>query len=80
MRLGELAGSLEFGGLLFGVAADLAHDEHGVGVGIGLEQGQDVHEAGAVDRVAADADAGTLADAQVGELPDALHRSRCPIG
>ena len=43
-----------------------------VGLRVGLEQLEDVDEAGAVDRVAADADAGALADAQVRELPDAL--------
>ena len=36
-RLGELARLLERGGLLLGVAADLAHHQHGVGVGVGLE-------------------------------------------
>ena len=62
----------ERGGLLLGVAADLAHHQDGVGVGVGLEQRQGVDEARAVDRVAADADAGALADPQVRELPDAL--------
>ena len=37
-RLGELARRLQRGGLLLGVAADLAHHQHGVGVGVGLEQ------------------------------------------
>ncbi len=63
---------LERRGLLLGVAADLAHHQHGLGVGVGLEERQGIDEAGAVDRVAADADAGALADPQVRELPDAL--------
>ena len=68
----NLPGRLERGGLLLGVAADLAHHQHGLGLGVGLEEQERVDEAGAVDRVAADADAGALADPQVGELPDAL--------
>ena len=44
-RLGELARRLELGRLLLGVAADLAHHQHGVGVGVGLEQRQGVDEA-----------------------------------
>src|SRR5271157_273373 len=75
-RLGELARGLELGRLLLGVAADLAHHEYSVGVRVGLEQGQDVNEARAVDRVAADAHAGALADAQTGKLPDRLIRER----
>ena len=68
----NLPDAFERGRLLLGIAADLAHHQHGVGIGIGLEQQQHVDEAGAVDRVAADADAGALADAQVRELPDAF--------
>ena len=75
-RLGELARRLERGGLLLGVAADLAHHQHAVGLGVGLEERERVDEARAVDRVAADADAGALADAQVRELPDALVSER----
>ena len=67
---------LEFGGLLLGVAADLAHHHHGVGVGVSLEHLEGVDEAGAVDRVAADPDAGALADPEVGQLPDSLIRER----
>ena len=37
-RFGELAGFLEFRRLFLGVAADLAHHQDRVGVGIGLEQ------------------------------------------
>ena len=43
--------------------ADLADEDHGVGRRVVAEAGQDVHEVGAHDRVAADADAGRLADA-----------------
>ena len=68
----NLPGRLERRGLLLGVAADLAHHQHGLGLRVGLEQRQGVDEARAVDRVAADADAGALADAQVRELPDGL--------
>ena len=69
-RLGELARRLELGRLLLGVAADLAHHQHGVGVRVVLEHQEGVDEARPVDRVAADADAGALADAEVRELPD----------
>ena len=41
-------------------------------VRVGVEQLDDVQVRGAVDRVAADADAGGLADAAAGELPDGL--------
>src|SRR5262245_41185877 len=71
-RLAELAGRLERRGLFFGVATTLAHHEHAVGVRIGFEVPQGVDEAGAVDRIPADADAGALADLQVRELPDRL--------
>ena len=45
-------------------SADLADHHHGVGVRIVLEQLEDVAEGRAVDRVAADADAGRDADAE----------------
>ena len=70
----NLPGCLEVRGLLLGVAADLAHHQHGLGLRVGLEQRQGVDEARAVDRVAADADAGALADPQVRELPDGFIR------
>ena len=68
----NLPDALSAAACFLGVAADLAHHQHAVGVGIGLKEKQCIDEAGAVDRVAADAHAGALADAQVGELPDAL--------
>src|SRR5512133_1664846 len=71
-------GCYRFGHVLFyevspfflGGAADLADHDDCVGVGVGLEQAQDVQVVGAVDRVAADADAGGLAQAEAGQLPD----------
>ncbi len=60
----------EVGRLFFGGAADLADHDDRFGVRVGLEQPQDVEVVGAVDRVAADADAGGLAEAEAGELPD----------
>ena len=57
--------------LLLGRAADLADDDDGVGVGVVLEEAQGVDEVGAVDRIAADADAGRLAVAELGQL---MHR------
>ena len=44
--------------------ADLADHHHGLGLGIGLEQLEDVLEGAAVDGIAADADAGGDADAE----------------
>ena len=52
----------------FGGAADLADHEDGLGVGVVVEEPERVDEAGADDRVAADADAGRLADAELREL------------
>ena len=58
------------GGRLFGVAADFADHDDGVGVGVVVEELEGVDEGGADDGVAADADAGGLADAELGELAD----------
>jgi len=44
--------------LFFGGAADLTDHDDRIGVGIGLEQPEDIKMVGAVDRVAAYADAG----------------------
>src|SRR5262249_60235388 len=44
----------------------------GVGPGVTLEGAQGVDEAGADDRIAADADAGRLPDAELRELVDGL--------
>src|SRR6185369_13442968 len=56
--------------LFFGGAADLADHDDRLRVRVGFEQPQDIQVIGAVDRVAADADAGGLAEAQTGQLPD----------
>ena len=64
---------LDAGGRAFlGVAADLADHHHAVGVWVGVEQLEHVDEVDAADRIAADADAGRLADAERGELTDRL--------
>jgi len=60
------------GGLLLGGAADLADHDDRLGFGVLVEHLQNVEVGGAVDRVAADADAGALAVAAGGELPDGL--------
>ena len=56
--------------LFLGGAADLADHTIAFGLGVGLEQLQQVDEGRADDRVAADADAGRLAEARGGELAD----------
>ncbi len=55
----------EFGRLGLLRAADLADHHHRLGLRIVLEQLEDVLEGPAVDRVAADADAGRDADAEL---------------
>jgi hypothetical protein len=45
-----------------GVAADLADHDDALGLGVLQEQSEAVDEVGAVDRIAADADAGRLAE------------------
>ena len=62
----------ERGGVLLVGAADLAHHDDGVGLGVVLEGAQAVDEVGADDRIAADADAGALPDAGAGEVVDHL--------
>src|SRR6266404_3328982 len=57
--------------LLFGGAADLADQDHARGARIVLVQAQHVDEAGADDRIAADADARRLADTELRQL---VHR------
>jgi hypothetical protein len=52
-------------GLDLGGAADLADHDDAPGVGVVVEHADDVEVGGAVDRVAADADAGALADPRV---------------
>src|SRR5690606_13071534 len=58
--------------LLLGGAADLANHHDTLGLGIGVELFQHVDEGHAVDRVAADADTGALAQTDVGGLLDRL--------
>src|SRR6202000_638326 len=58
----------EFGRFFFRAAADFADHDDAFGLRIVLEQLQAVDEVQAVDRVAADADAGGLAQAFVGGL------------
>src|SRR5947209_4051092 len=58
-------------GLLLLVAADLSDHDHVLGLGIGLELGQDVDEGRADDGIAADADDGGVAEPELRELvPD----------
>src|SRR5262245_46023720 len=61
---------------LLGAAADLADHHHGLRLGIGLEQRERVDEIRADHRVAADAEAGGLPDAEPRELIDRLVRER----
>ena len=65
LRLARLE---ELGRLLLGIAADLADHDDGLGLRVGQEHLQAVDEVGAVDRIAADADAGRLAEAGGGGL------------
>ena len=53
----------ELGRLVLGAAADLADHDDRLGLGVGQEQLQHLDEVGALHRVAADADAGGLAEA-----------------
>ena len=62
----------ELRGLLLGRAADLADHDDRLGLGVGEEPFQHVDVLRALDRVAADADAGRLAEAHVGGLLDRL--------
>ena len=66
-RLGDVLGDV-LGGLLLGRAADLAGHHDQLGLGVGLEQRDDVDEARARDRVAADADDARVAEAALGQL------------
>ena len=58
------------GGFDFGVTTDFADHDDGLGLRVVVEELDDVEVRGAVDGVAADADAGRLALAAAGELPD----------
>ena len=63
-----LAALEEIGRVLLGAAADLADHDDAFGLGIAEEHLQAVDEVGAVDRIAADADAGRLAQPRRGGL------------
>ena len=67
------------GGLFLGAAADLADHDHGVGVRIVGEQLQRVDVRRADQRIAADADAGRLAQAEPRELVDRLVGERAAL-
>src|SRR6185437_11701084 len=54
----------------FRIAADLADHDDRMRVGVGIEKLNGVEECGANDRVAADADAGGLSDAEFRQLAD----------
>ncbi len=58
------------GGQLFGVAADFADHDDGVGVGVVVEELDGVGVGGADDGVASDADTGRLADVEIRQLAD----------
>ena len=60
------------GGFHLGIAADLTDENDAVGLGIGVEQFDDIEMRGAVDRIAADTDASGLADVFDGELVNRL--------
>src|SRR4051812_47149991 len=66
-RLGDVLGD-EVGGLLLGRAADLARHHDQLGLRVLLEQRDDVDEARARHRVAADADDARVAEAALGQL------------
>src|SRR2546423_7917082 len=57
-------------GALFGVATDFANQDDGVRVRIGVEKPDGVEECRTDDGIAADADAGGLADAKLRQLMD----------
>src|SRR5262245_61315199 len=78
-RLGHVR--LDEGGrLLLRAAADLADHHDRFGLRIGLEETQHVDEARAVHRIAADADAGGLAQSAQGELVHDLVGERATSG
>src|SRR6266498_1694657 len=60
------------GGFLLRTPADFSNQDHALGLGIVVEELDHVEVRSAVDRVAPDADAGALADAATGQLPDRL--------
>ncbi len=63
LRRPRLASSIEeLGGILLGAAADLADHDDGLGRRVGKQHLQHIDELGALDRIAADADRGGLAE------------------
>ena len=62
----------EVGRDFFRVAADLADHDHGLGLGVTVEQVERVHEIRPDDRVAANPEGGRLPDAALGELVHGL--------
>lgn len=62
----------EGGRRFFVRAANFANHDDGIGVRVGLEQAQDIHEAQANDGVATDADTGGLSQSKLGELVNGL--------
>jgi hypothetical protein len=69
----------ELGGLFLGAAADLADEHDRLGLGVLGEEPQGVDEGRADERVAADADAGGLAEAEQRELVDRLVGERAAL-
>ena len=67
----------ELGGVFLGRAADLADHDDRLGLGVGQEHLQHVDEFGALDRVAADADRGGLAEAFTAWSGTRPRRSAC---
>ena len=70
----------ELRGVFLGAAADLADHDDRLGLVVGEEFLEDVDELGALDRIAADADRGRLAEALVGGLEHRLIGQACPSG
>ena len=60
------------GGLLFRVSADFPDHHHRLRVRVILKETEAINEVGAVDGIAADADAGGLPQSGTGELADLL--------
>lgn len=63
-----------FGGFFFGAASDFTNHNNGVGIRVVVEQLDGVFLRRADNRIAADANAGGLADPQAGQLADSFIR------
>src|SRR5690606_16943988 len=70
-RLGDVLGD-EFRRFFLGTATDLADHDDALGLRVVLEQLQRIDEVHALDRVAADTDAGALAEADLRGLEHGL--------